>query len=1188
MDLDTLDAEATASTSGSESEATSSVSSPSSTSSTSSPILSHLSESAVKIVSNLSNYLALGCLCFEDFTRLDEPEQQGYWEEVTTFPLLSFDSADLATSLARLLRSGWARLQYRRCELRPELLIFRIYLLYNDVGLGAIDRGNPTLLSAISNIVASVDLSPGLWNGRYDQHVSCRFDMWATRDLDNSSLFYMFNKVPSPNPNTRDISEQYAREGLEDLLDLDHDVAGLKTCLYPYQRRSAGAMMHREAASRIDLDVRLEQRSAADGTLYYYSPREMQFLKEPKYQEAARGGILAETMGYGKTVICLALIVATKNYPSKMPEAYATIPLRSRVGSLVDMSISAINRRSVPYKVELDRIQKATGAGEEMSICQSLLQHNPPSYEIPSEPVRWNRKTILKAPQHITMASTTIVVVPQNLCKQWTSEINKHVEEGVLKVLVMDDRKKPLPNANVLLEYDVILFTRNRFDLELQDGQADDGRRMPKNAMNCRCTYIGASRKPDCRCLTESDLYSSPLKELHFKRIIVDEGHFFSSGGRTRTILVADKLVKADHRWVVSGTPAKELLGVEVDPQSSDFDRDTALDLRREFDVKLDKGGAIDSLNSLASGFLRATPWKTSEGKDYLYRHEDRRERTFSGFSMCLRRMLESIVIKTRPEDYDRDIALPPLHHKIVTLKPSFYDKLTANLFVLVLTANAVTSERTDTDYLFHKNSTSSRLQLVRNLRQSAFFWSGFSEADVLASMKNSNNYLAKEDCACSAEDRELLIETLRCTQDILSSQGWVSMSRSHELGVYVQQWPADTAEHWTFDGSTAPLLLTGISQLLEAQTFVNQRLAHPDPGEGLAGVGIKSLAVLRQEPSSTSEGADASAKPLLSKAGVPVSSIDGEPSLLRRGSHYTSGKQGSPRKSQSRPFKVTKPRQDSKIAKRRPSKEKLHGNTALLEEAISNVEQSQSRLAADSPYSQARIVGTTSAKLSYLISEISRHYRDEKILVFYSGDNAAYYISQFLELLDIKHEIYAKSLSGSLKAKYVVAFQEEDDLRVLLMDVGQAAFGLNLCAASRVWFLNPVCKPDVEAQALKRAHRIGQTRPVMCETLILEGSIEQAMHERSQKMTRAEHLVKALEDDGGIRAIIQNARLLTLSDEEKEPGAGQMATLGKAEPLWNRPSLDDGQHAIPTRKSAGLIDITDPNEPDRMVLDDE
>ncbi len=66
-------------------------------------------------------------------------------------------------------------------------------------------------------------------------------------------------------------------------------------------------------------------------------------------------------------------------------------------------------------------------------------------------------------------------------------------------------------------------------------------------------------------------------------------------------------------------------------------------------------------------------------------------------------------------------------------------------------------------------------------------------------------------------------------------------------------------------------------------------------------------------------------------------------------------------------------------------------------------------------------------------------------------------------------------------------------------MDIGSAAFGLNLKSASRMYFVNPVLRPRIEAQALKRAHRIGQMRPVSVETLVLQGSIEEAMLERSR-----------------------------------------------------------------------------------------
>src|SRR5262249_44377426 len=67
--------------------------------------------------------------------------------------------------------------------------------------------------------------------------------------------------------------------------------------------------------------------------------------------------------------------------------------------------------------------------------------------------------------------------------------------------------------------------------------------------------------------------------------------------------------------------------------------------------------------------------------------------------------------------------------------------------------------------------------------------------------------------------------------------------------------------------------------------------------------------------------------------------------------------------------------------------------------------------IATDSALRQPSIIGTTSSKLSYLLEQILRFHHDEKILVFYDGDNTAYYIAQCLELLHIVHLIYAKSL---------------------------------------------------------------------------------------------------------------------------------------------------------------------------------
>ncbi|KAK4506780.1 hypothetical protein PRZ48_000513 [Zasmidium cellare] len=1147
------------------------------------------------IRSEISNFLALGCLCFEDFSNSEVNDKPGDWVEVTNLPVLAFGQS-IASNLSKLLSYGWIRLQSTRSIKNNEWLIFRIYLLYSDVGNTVINRNDKKLGQALAGVLSEIDTSSETWSGRYQPGQERPFDLWASADEDNSSLFYLFNKLPSPNPKPSDIEQKYPREALEDLLDCSSNIRGLKTALYPYQRRSAGAMVHRECVSRMELDPRYEERIAPDGSRFYYNARDLDFPRDAPLQQSCQGGILAETMGLGKTLICLALILTTRDHPPKVPVQYASIPTRPHVASLVEMAVSAINRKSIPWKEEFERERQATGI--EFNRCIQMLEQNPGTYEIPRVPIRWNRNTTLPPPQRVMLTSTTIIVVPQNLLKQWRSEIQKHVETGALKLLVMEDRRKDLPPPDELRTFDVILFTRNRFDMESRDGQDSEGRRVSKAPLVCRCPYIGATRRRDCHCLQEDALYDSPLKYLHFRRIIVDEGHFFSNSN-TNTVIVANRLVKADHRWSVSGTPARDLLGVEVDSSAisaSKENRDALLERRRTFNPIEDRSGAIDSLGSLASTFINVEPFSQSRAnwKDYVFRHEDHRH-TFSGFSTCLRRTLEGMVVKTRPEDVERDIQLPPLHHSTVRLNPSLYDIFTANLFTLVLTANAVTSERTDADYLFHPNSQRSRYQLVSNLRKSTSLWTGFSEDDVLASMSNAKKYLAKEGTGCTQEDRDLMTETLMCTDAILASRGWKALSKSHELGIFIDQWPDESAEHWAFDDSRSPVL-TGITQLLDAQRFVNERIAQDDPGEGLSGQGIRALAVLKDAPV-TEQAKDVEAgraptegtektrskkpakkspiksalaeKQLLSKSGIPMSSIDGEP---RKRNDKT------PRLPMNA-FRVTKNRKEKPARKLKLKKDEDDGDVDSSQTSATPDPQ----LRPNSKYSQARVIGTTSAKMSYLISQIMKYYRDEKILVFYEGDNVAYYIAQILELLDVKHEIYAKTLQNRLKSEYVVDFDLGVDTRVLLMDVNQAAFGLNLSSASRIYFVNPVLRPQIESQAIKRAHRIGQTRRVHVETLLLQDTVEEKMFQRSKRMTAEEHRVKAVEDDGGMREIIQSSRVLTVPEEQQK----QMASLESPEQLWARPGWRDFlTFANRKRKRRGTLEnVTSPEDEQQEVI---
>ena len=188
-------------------------------------------------------------------------------------------------------------------------IILQLYVLPSDSANRFVDRQNKRLQQALSEVLSNVVLvDKAAWEGDIPAFLQAEpFDRWSFPQ--EGSLFYCFNTVSSPEPSPRAIREKYAREALEDLLEPDR-LSGLKTQLYAYQRRSAGAMLQREASPSLDIDPRFEARRSPDCTLYFYNAWDVTFSKEPPLLENSRSGILAESMGLGKTVIVLALVLA--------------------------------------------------------------------------------------------------------------------------------------------------------------------------------------------------------------------------------------------------------------------------------------------------------------------------------------------------------------------------------------------------------------------------------------------------------------------------------------------------------------------------------------------------------------------------------------------------------------------------------------------------------------------------------------------------------------------------------------------------------------------------------------------------------------------------------------------------------------------------------------------------------------
>lgn len=873
---------------------------------------------------------------------------------------------------------------------------------------------------------------------------------------------------------------------------------------------------------------------------------------DAKSPSNARVSLLIEIylQGLGKTLICLSTILATKgHWPSIPPEfSLGRHPVRPHTASLMQMAATAMGHEQIPWR---KLFQDLARQGEEHRNCVKVLEDNIGSYYIPSTIIsrRKSGPTEQKG-KTIRLSNITLIVVPQNLLSQWMVELEKHFEEGSFVTLFVESNDSRMPSAQKLLKYDIIIMSRSRFLSEMFPNGTVPARVSSKGG--CKC-----SLDEDCHC-TSSAEYQSPLKDLHFLRIIMDEGHEFSSGKKTQTYWALSK-IHVERKWIVSGTPTSGLMGVEVGTAAHETSKMSATDVnlsetlaaRRYEPGFVQEKKDLEALRVLVVGFLHLKPWSNSKGDDpaswttYIMPKDECRK------PASLKALLQSLVVRHRIEDIEIDVQLPPLHNKVVYLQPSWHDKISINLFILTLIVNAVTSERSDEDYMFHAKNRQVLNRLINNLRQSGFYWTSFTQEDISKTLGVARQYLEHHPnpaAGCAISDRLLLEEAVSVGEIVLASPSWKALSSLHEMGLFVDGFTEACNKAWSLVlGQQREPMLIGATQLTKAQKWVDRHLylSAESLERDLEGVGTKTMKKSWREVFGL---ADEVTQDPPTKANLYQSPKTKRPAHLM-------APRLTARLTVSRARPALAILETEKLQKRN-AQTADPANGPKLKSAMKTTSRISTKpITLETPIIRSTLRGTASAKLSYLLDRVIALHSEEKIMIFYEGDQIAYYIAQALEILDIRFLIYTRTLDLSLKNAYIATFNATSTFRVMLMNIHEAAHGLHIASASRVFFVNPVWQPNVEAQAIKRAHRIGQTRPVYVETLVLKDTLEDQMLQRRKGMTAQEHLKaeKSLLDDDTMSSIIRNARLIPLPQNDLHAMSAQVADLQKSQPLFGQ-----------------------------------
>ncbi len=167
---------------------------------------------------------------------------------------------------------------------------------------------------------------------------------------------------------------------------------------------------------------------------------------------------------------------------------------------------------------------------------------------------------------------------------------------------------------------------------------------------------------------------------------------------------------------------------------------------------------------------------------------------------------------------------------------------------------------------------------------------------------------------------------------------------------------------------------------------------------------------------------------------------------------------------------------------------------------------------------SQAAAKAAPSAKMELLLDLLPTLIEDgRRVLLF----------SQFTEMLAliepelVKLKLPYLKLTGETRdrSEVVAAFQQ-GEVPLFLISLKAGGVGLNLTAADTVILFDPWWNPAVEQQAIDRAYRIGQDKPVFVYKLLASGTVEDKILDmQARKAGLADLLLSGVASDAALNA---------------------------------------------------------------------
>ncbi|XP_022153190.1 probable helicase CHR10 [Momordica charantia] len=219
-------------------------------------------------------------------------------------------------------------------------------------------------------------------------------------------------------------------------------------------------------------------------------------------------------------------------------------------------------------------------------------------------------------------------------------------------------------------------------------------------------------------------------------------------------------------------------------------------------------------------------------------------------------------------------------------------------------------------------------------------------------------------------------------------------------------------------------------------------------------------------------------------------------------------------------------------------------------------------------PYEEGEHLVQASGKLMVLDQLLQKlHNSGHRVLLFAQMTQTLDIIQDFLELRKFSYERLDGSIRAEERFAAIRSFSlncaggtsqaTRTDAFVFLISTRAGGVGLNLVSADTVIFYEQDWNPQVDKQALQRAHRIGQMNHVLSINLVTSQSVEEVIMRRaerklqlSQKVVGDDYIDQeaeeiAVNETGGLRSIIFGLHIFDQGQMDTEkPGEFEVSNI--------------------------------------------